>query len=373
MESIFVTYFNLSNMDAPAASEVQFDFNHHRSEAIREYQQKRQLYKRYAEQIKAILRESLNRARIRIASVEERAKTVDSFADKASEPSSTNPNLPKYPIPIKDITDLAGVRIITFFPRAVDEVDGIIESEFEVIEKSDKSDILREEERFGYQSVHYLVKLKANRIALPEYCQFDGLIAEIQVRTILQHAWAEIEHDIQYKSVEIIPTEIHRRFIALAGLIEIADREFQAIQDADNELTQKARESVEEGRLEEIEITPDALKAYLDKKLGSDGRVSAWSYEWEARILRKMGFTNFSQIDECISGFDDDQISRIVWGNRQGQLNRFDGILLAGMGENYIKLHTWADQDWFVEGRTQRIAELRKLGIEIGNYKPTVT
>jgi hypothetical protein len=58
------------------------------------------------------------------------------------------------------------------------------------------------------------------------------LVAEIQVRTILQHAWAEIEHDTRYKAVDVAPTAIARRFVALAGLLEIADREFQALQDS---------------------------------------------------------------------------------------------------------------------------------------------
>lgn len=117
------------------------------------------------------------------------------------------------------------------------------------------------------------------------------------MRTILQHAWAEIEHDIQYKSVETIPSLIRRRFMSLAGLLEIADREFQAIQNEDEQLRQEARISVVEGQLEKVEITPDALKAYLDKTLGSDGRMTDWSYQWTARMLRRMGFTNFKQID----------------------------------------------------------------------------
>ena len=314
----------------------------------------------------------MSRSSIKVASIEAREKSIDSFGEKASLPSTTNPHLLKYRDPLKEISDLAGVRIITFFPRTIDDVDKIIISEFEVLEKNDKSDILREEGKFGYQSVHYIVRLRSARIILPEYFHYEGLVAEIQVRTILQHAWAEIEHDIRYKSVEIIPTEIHRRFISLAGLIEIADREFQAIQDADTELTEKARESVEEGRLVNIEITPDALKTYLDKKFGADGRMAVWSYEWEAKMLRKMGFTDFHQIDECISDFDSDQISRIIYGYRQGQINRFDDVLLAGMGENYIKLHPWEKEEWFIDSRTKRLDSLRESGIDIHNYIPPI-
>jgi ppGpp synthetase/RelA/SpoT-type nucleotidyltranferase len=55
-------------------------------------------------------------------------------------------------------------------------------------------------DELGYQSVHYLVQFSPERCALPEYQRFQGRIAEIQVRTVLQHGWAEIEHDIQYKA-----------------------------------------------------------------------------------------------------------------------------------------------------------------------------
>ncbi len=72
--------------------------------------------------------------------------------------------------------------------------------EFEIIEKSNKGATLLQEERFGYQSIHYLVKLKGERARLAEYRNLKDGVVEIQIRTILQHAWAEIEHDIQYKS-----------------------------------------------------------------------------------------------------------------------------------------------------------------------------
>lgn len=60
--------------------------------------------------------------------------------------------------------------------------------EFSVIEHFDKGESLIEEERFGYQSVHYLIKLDNVRISLPEYQRFENAKVEVQVRTILQHA-----------------------------------------------------------------------------------------------------------------------------------------------------------------------------------------
>ena len=285
-------------------------------------------------------------------------------------PSPDDPDKLYYRNPLSDITDLAGVRVIVFLPRTLGIVDSVIQAELEVIEKTDKTLILIKEEKFGDASIHYLIRFKENRIALPEYSRFKNLVAEIQVRTILQHAWAEIEHDIQYKAVETIPGTIRRRFISLAGMLEIADREFQAVQDEDERLRTEARKSVREGKLEQVEITPDALKTYLDKKLGADRRMIVFSYEWTVKLLRNLGFTDFKQIEECIGSFNDDELSRIAWGTRQGQLTRFEYLLLAGMGKNYIKFHLWKTVDWFISRSNQTLAKFKEGGIAIGSYLP---
>ncbi len=351
-------------------SQQVFDFEAHRRTAIDKYARVRPLYESFAAVVRQILRESIAARSLKIHSIEARAKSLETLGAKVMKPSESNPNAPKYPEPLAEITDLAGVRVITFFPRTVEAIDECVNAEFEVVEKVDLSASLEKEERLGYQSVHYLVRLTGDRTHLPEYRQFDGLKAEIQVRTVLQHAWAEIEHDIQYKSPVTIPSAIRHRFMALAGLLEIADREFQAVQDADATVREEARASVEKGSLKRVEITPDALRAYLDKRLGPDARMSDFSYDWDARLLRGMGFTDFAQVDECIFGYDDDQISRILTGQRQGQLTRFEYLLLAGMGPNFLPRHRWKGEAWFRERVNEELKRLKAAGIKLGAYSP---
>jgi len=271
---------------------------------------------------------------------------------------------------LEQITDLSGVRVITFLPRTVDDVCKCIEEQFEVVERVDHGLSLLQLERFGYQSVHFIISLNAQRLALPEYQRFSGSKAEIQVRTILQHAWAEIEHDIGYKSSHVIPIVIRRRFASLAGMLEIADREFQGIQDEDLSLRTEAITSIQEGMLDTIEITPYALKAYLDKHLGSDDRMTDFSYDWEVRLLHKLGFSNLDQVNKCIEKFDDDRISRIISGGRQGQLTRFEYLLLAAMGEAYISKHPFNKFPWFAEPEKGYLRKLEEAGIK-GNYRPS--
>ncbi len=205
---------------------------------IEEYGKRRPLYQEFAEVVRLILQEELQSKAIRVHSIEVRAKSIESFRRKVSRLHVMESGRGGRKEPLTVITDLAGVRVITFFPKTLTDVDRILHEQFEVIEIDDKSEVLTVDDRFGYRSVHYLVKLLPNRTELAEYSRFTDLVAEIQVRTILQHAWAEIEHDIQYKSIEAMPATVRRRFIMLAGLLELADREFQAIHDEDRQLSQ---------------------------------------------------------------------------------------------------------------------------------------
>lgn len=357
----------------PKPERKPFDFDGHAARALEQYEKRRPLYEDFARSVSDILRESLAAADIKVASIEQRAKAPESFRRKAALPSLENPDAPRYSNPLVDLTDLAGVRVITFLLKTVESVDRVIAEQFEVREMTDKSEALWEEGRLGYQSVHFLVSLRPERTKLPEYRRYDGLISEIQVRTILQHAWAEIEHDIQYKSVETAPTLLRRRFTSLAGLLEIADREFQGIQDEDERFRKEARQSVQEGRLEDVEITADALKAYLDGLLGEDGRMKELSYESQAWILRSLGFENLRQLDDCLSHYDDDEVSRAIWGSRYGQLSRLEGMLLAAMGQEYIERHPWSRGRFAADWRRifgEWLTRLKASGFEVGEHCP---
>jgi putative GTP pyrophosphokinase len=136
-------------------------------------------------------------------------------------------------------------------------------------------------------------------------------------------------------------------------------------------LRTSARSRVDQGRLEDVEITPDALKAYLDKRIGSDGRISDWQYDWTAKLLKRLAFRTLKQVDECIAGYDDDRLSRLAWGTRQGQVARFELMLLAGMGQGFLRRHTWAGADWFESRQNEILQKFEASSIATGTYDPT--
>lgn len=349
---------------------VPFDFESHRRYALEQFTGKRELYENFAGVVRDILADAIKTCGLKINDIQSRAKELKSFGTKAMTPNEQSSEEPKYKNPMSDITDLAGVRVITFFPSTVNGVCQLIQEEFEIIERVDHTASAEREQRLGYLSVHYLVRLGSNRKKLSEYKKFDGLIAEVQVRTVLQHAWAEIEHDIRYKSASTIPQAISRRFMTLAGLLEIADREFEAIQKEDASLRANARTLIQAGRLAEVEVTPDALRSYLNARLGSDDRISDFTYEMTAKMLRSSGFQDLGQVDECITGLDDGKLSRIALGGRGGQVSRFEVMLAASMGEIFLKNHPWGEYPWYQEALRRWLTKLRSAGVTVGSYQP---
>ncbi|MGG0669859.1 hypothetical protein ABE073_15195 [Lederbergia citrisecunda] len=132
---------------------------------------------------------------------------------------------------MRDITDTVGVRVITYFNDDVDKIAKVIEREFEVDRENSIDKRVTDPDRFGYSSLHYVVNFNADRVKFIEYKDFKEVKFEIQIRSILQHAWAEIEHDLGYKSKNEVPKEIRRDFSRIAGLLEIADNEFMRIKN----------------------------------------------------------------------------------------------------------------------------------------------
>lgn len=193
---------------------------------LRDFDAASGLYGEFVQQLNELLRRLMQRNEIKIHSVTSRLKDRSSLEIKLTKQDREYWHL-------ADITDLAAARITTYLEDDVDRVGKVIESAFDIdrAHSTDKRAAL-DPDQFGYASLHHVVSLSTARAALPENERFAGLKAEIQTRSILQHAWAEIGHDIGYKSAFGVPRQLRRRLARLAGLLELADQEFVGIRDA---------------------------------------------------------------------------------------------------------------------------------------------
>jgi ppGpp synthetase/RelA/SpoT-type nucleotidyltranferase len=161
---------------------------------------------------------------IQFHSVTSRIKSKASVRQKLQRPDKRRE--------LNDLTDMFGARIITYFEDEVDVVAKLIEREF-IVDRDNSVDkrSLLDPDRFGYLSLHYVLQLNPERSTLPENRAYKDIKFELQIRSILQHAWAEIEHDTGYKSASGVPDAVRRRLSRLAGLLELADDEFLGIRE----------------------------------------------------------------------------------------------------------------------------------------------
>ena len=278
------------------------------SAIIAEYDAELKLYKNFANSVRQLLEVLLESEKIYYNAITCRVKDKESLIKKIELKQGKYSSL-------RDITDIAGIRIITFYSDDVDKVAHLIEKEFEV-DRDNSIDKRRamEPDRFGYCSVHYIVGMSSNRLKLREYQSYKDLKCEIQIRTVLQHAWAEIEHDLGYKSEIEIPQDIRRNFSRLAGLLEVADNEFLGIREYLNRYTEEIPSKIHNKELDDKELDSILLSEFIktdesiqrlnksvEKIAGSRvADTSTFSYEKAIRRLQWLNIRNLGHLKTVV-------------------------------------------------------------------------
>ena len=304
---------------------------------------------RYIEMVQALLDD----AGINYLNVSGRTKSVESFKGKAERIVD---GVPLHPNPIEDITDGIGVRVITYVQADVTAVADLLAQELAVLDDRDLGLETARAGRWGYASRHLLVAVDASRVVPHPYEPLRRLTASVQIRTVLQHAWAEFEHDIRYKGV--VPDEhafdLDRRFTLAAGLLELADREFSAI---------RARLQVaipDEPEPEETPAHPQIGAQDLAKYLAGTYSDAGWSrtdhYTWVSGLLQELGITTVEALDAVLTTVDSAEVtSRMGYKYPPGAVRRLDDALLAAFGDRYVDLAGNAHRRAALEGRLTKL------------------
>lgn len=209
-----------------------------KSKIVEEYNKKQGSYNRLGVNIVDALKTFFQEIEIDLLDVYYRVKTFNSFYEKISRKN--------YSDPFEEIEDICGIRVICYYASDIEKIKETIQNEFIVIEDQDKSELLGLKE-FAYRSHHYIVKINNSWTNAPNYRRLDTLKAEIQVRTILMHGWAEIEHKLNYKSDAQVPSKFQRKLFRLSAKFEEADEQFDelrfGIKEYKKSLTQKTSKS----------------------------------------------------------------------------------------------------------------------------------
>ena len=246
-----------------------------------------------------LLRRALHEQGIYITAMEHRVKTEKSLAGKLELKGA------KYKC-IDDITDLVGLRVITFYTDEVDKVAAIAKRVFDIDwqESVDKRK-LHQLDSFGYNSLHYICRLKSG-----------GPRFELQMRTALQHVWSTIEHDTGYKGDVKIPREYLRQFSRLAGMMELIDDEFSRLRIVLTDYRRQTLALVKSGQLDDVPLSRDTFRSYLElhpfdrlnKRIAAVNQAEIWPVSMMSYlpVLESFGLESLGDVQRFIDENSDD-------------------------------------------------------------------
>jgi predicted RNase H-like nuclease/ppGpp synthetase/RelA/SpoT-type nucleotidyltranferase len=296
----------------------------------------------------ALVTRLLDDAGINYLSVTGRAKSVASFAAKADRNVD---GVPAFTDPLDQITDQIGVRVITYVHSDVSAVADLLADQLTVLDDRDMGQETAREGRFGYASRHLLVTDDDPDPA----AELHGRRAQVQVRTVLQHAWAEFEHAIRYKGT--IPAEhvpdLDRRFTLAAGLLELADQEFSVIRDR---LQATLPEETPDVDVNDPRISAQELATFLAGQYADAGWSRTDHYEWVSGLLLELGITSLDELGALLTSVDSAALNELL-GYRYppGAVRRLDDALLAVFGTRYLSLHGNAHREELLRARLEKI------------------
>ena len=336
------------------------------AEAVRAYAELHPRLRAATEEYVRIVTAILDDAGINYLTVTGRTKSVASFADKAARVVD---GVRVFGDPLREIADQIGLRVITYVQSDVQAVADLLEDQAVVLVDRDMGRETASEGRFGYASRHLQISLDPEGEA--QQPVLAGLSAQVQIRTVLQHAWAEFEHDIRYKGT--VPDEhapdLDRRFTLAAGLLELADREFSTIRERLREPVTGPEDDASVGSPvgavgpeddDDPRITPRELAAFLAGQYAEAGWSRTEHYAWIAELVLELGITSLTELGTVLRSVDTDTpTERMDYRYPPGAVRRLDDALLWIYGERYVALHGNAHR---VPALEARLAKMRGGG-----------
>ena len=278
---------------------------------LSEFDSKEDMFAALCARTKSLIEAMLQDANIPYQSVQIRVKSKKKLAEKYMDPQKDYRQL-------EDITDLAGLRIITYYEDDVDRAAKVIEKEFAIDRANSVDKRNTEPDRFGYNALNYVCTHLPKRVSDVEYKRFAGAKCEIQITSILRHAWSEMEHE-WYDLKEAYPAGVKRRFYRIAALLELAESEFLDIRNRRTQYERSVAVRVE-ANVPDIPIDAVSLRSFVEQEPivqhidASVARVTGGSVErkpddaWierRAASLNLLGVKNLHELRSSLEQFKD--------------------------------------------------------------------
>lgn len=264
--------------------------------------------------------------------VQSRVKDPDSVRAKLER--LTPDGTPKYSRGLEQLDDLIGVRVIMFLEPDIADVATALKAQFHCQEDDDKTSSQRRNGQIGYGGRHLILRVPDQ--LTPAGCEpFVGQRFEVQIRTVLQHAWAAFEHDVRYKGRAEASAEVDRAFTMASTLIELADAQFSAINDIVKRRKAESSAALIGSR---ADLTGEILEDLLTRRLADNPRSQAHQYDLLVALLAANGVETVAEAEALFGAADWSGVStQMMYRFPAGHFRIADDFLLWKWGADYIE------------------------------------
>jgi ppGpp synthetase/RelA/SpoT-type nucleotidyltranferase len=278
-----------------------------------------------AKRIKEILEEECNTHAIKVSSITYRVKEADSVFNKLERKDE-----------LRNVLDLVGIRVNYLFTDDTEKLIEILNRCF-IVESCDR----KMGDSSGYKAIHFVVRIRDDSKELKDR-KLKGLRCEIQLRTLLQSAWAEISHTLFYKKRIIMDDGIDNKLLELSTKLSGVDAAFCELRKMANNQTSRfvgPYPRPPKSLLSNV-INRDSLERYSIIRISPMGIDDFEFYpgqaEWVIKRFNKVNLRLIEDIHNAVRSWDKvlkDYIN-MVW-NSPGRIAQLTIICFA------LELNGW--------------------------------
>lgn len=197
----------------------------HVSTLLDQYDESFELYRAYSERLMINLGEVFNKTSLPISAISGDLMSRATLKKFLTERGG-------YYSRLRDIENLITVRVVVYFSDDIDLAVSLIHKEFALDDSFQPVTEMPDQDRFGLNTRRFDIKLLTDQYARPEYQRFNGLKAELEIRTVLQHSWSEVKGIFDMLvGRSRIPGQNVNKLAQISYLLKMADEELVRIKD----------------------------------------------------------------------------------------------------------------------------------------------